>query len=222
MWRQAKQKMQEKGKREGRGALSSFFACTTSFERVFRELSRCLPMATSEVAQQTFFSVLRKTPLIAQPPCSGWLKFLLQWPWTRPPLTAALCGEHVGQKTQHGVPALRQGWKQMLQGQRRIESSGRCHWIHLPTSERFQLPAFVLYGEEGKAWMVGGRGRGERHVMRNSRDLHSDLPRCHREKKQKNSLKFRSGVVRRSVLHKTLFSCYFRNDLVSSIWASCA
>ncbi len=179
-------------------------------------------MATSEVAQQTFFSVLRKTPLIAQPPCSGWLKFLLQWPWTRPPLTAALCGEHVGQKTQHGVPALRQGWKQMLQGQRRIESSGRCHWIHLPTSERFQLPAFVLCGEEGKAWMVGGRGRGERHVMRNSRDLHSDLPRCHREKKQKNSLKFRSGVVRRSVLHKTLFSCYFRNNLVSSIWASCA
>ncbi len=36
--------------------------------------------------------------------------------------------------------------------------------------------------------MVGGRGRGERHVMRNSRDLHSDHPRCHRQKK--NSLKF--------------------------------
>lgn len=146
-----------------------------------------------------FFSVLRKTPLIAQPPCSGWLKFLLQWPWTRPPLTAALCGEHVGQKAQHGVPALRQGWKQMLQGRRRIESSGRCHWIHLPTSVRFQQPAFVLCGEEGKAWMVGGRGRGERHVMRNSGDLHSDHPRCDRQKK------FCSGDIRRSILHKTLF-----------------
>lgn len=68
-------------------------------------------------------------------------RFLVQQPGTRPPLTAGLCRGHMGQKAQHAVPALRQVMKQMLQAWHRKESSGRCHWIHLPTSEPFQSSA---------------------------------------------------------------------------------
>lgn len=67
--------------------------------------------------------------------------FLVQQPGTRPPLTAGLCRGRVGQRAQHAGPALRQGPKQMLQRWHRRESSGRCHCIHLPTSEPFQHAA---------------------------------------------------------------------------------
>ena len=68
-------------------------------------------------------------------------KFLPQWLRTRLPLTPSPRGQHVGQKAQHCVPALRQAWKQTLQEFIRIKSPARCHRIHLPTSAPIQGPS---------------------------------------------------------------------------------
>lgn len=111
-------------------------SCKTSL------LFRARPEPNS--SQPLRWAYKRAAPIPQQPPCPQlpmflplpvspclpvpWgCRFLVQQPGTRPPLTAGLCRGHVGQKAQHAVPALRQGLKQMLQGWRRRESSGRCH-----------------------------------------------------------------------------------------------